>query len=212
MNELDALRLFNYSDYPSCNDIKPGHMLIIDLSDTINLRKKQMIVAYFSKKLFNFRRAGRIPPFVEVIEEAHQFAPEGAKREAAISRYILETIAREGRKFYASLCLVSQRPIQLSTTVLSQANTHLILRVTNPYDLDHIGRSSEGITRQTLDTISTLKVGECLIVGEAINYPVFARIRKRESPEPPHARSLEEYAEEYEKMLKIRKKDIKTFV
>ena len=210
--ELKHLRLFNYSDFPACQELKPGKALILDFSDMTNLRKKQAIVAYFSRKYFNLRKNGLIPPYVEIIEEAHQFAPEGVKKEGALSKGILRTIAREGRKFYASLCLISQRPIQLCTTILSQANTHFIMRVTNPYDLKHIGESSEGITKRTLDTISRLRVGEGLIVGEAVNFPVFVKVRDRKSCPPDHSRKLEEYAAEYESKVTQKSKDAETFM
>lgn len=213
IEELDNLNIFGKTGYPDIKGyIRPGHAVILDISSIINMKAKQIIVTYISRKLFNLRRQGLIPPYVEVIEEAHNFVPEGVKEENALSRNIIETIAREGRKFYASLCLITQRPIQLSTTVLSQCNTHLILRVTNPYDLDHIGKSSEGITRETLNTISSLRVGEALIVGEAVNYPLFIKIRERISAEPKHALSLDKAAKKFEKELMDKVKDISGFI
>jgi len=212
LNDLKFLRLFNFSDYPGCSELKPGHAVILNLSDITSLRKKQTIVAYFSNQLFYLRKRGLVPPYIEVIEEAHQFAPEGTARESDITGPILRTIAREGRKFYASLCLISQRPIQLSTTVLSQCNTHFIYRITNPYDLDHIGKSSEGISRQTLDTISSLRVGEGLIVGEAVNFPVFVKIRKRKTEDHGGAPELQPYAIDYENKITEKSKDAEAFM
>ena len=119
---------------------------------------------------------------------------------------IIQKIAREGRKFHASLCLISQRPIQLSTTALSQCNTHIILRVTNPYDLEHIGKSSEGLTRDVMDTISSLRVGEALIVGEAVNYPLFVRVRPRQSRPSEHSIDMEAAAIRYMSSSKRRRR------
>ena len=212
INELKFLKLFNYSDFPATSELAQGQALILDLSDITYLRKKQTIVSYFSRQLFDMRRKGLVPPYVEIIEEAHQFAPETASKENNIAGPILKTIAREGRKFYASLCLISQRPIQLSTTILSQCNTQLIFRITNPYDLDHIGKSSEGISRQTLDTISSLRVGEGLIVGEAVNFPVFVSVRERKSKPPSHSVKLQDYAVKYEKTMGQKDEDIKAFM
>ncbi|RLG70104.1 MAG: hypothetical protein DRO11_06705, partial [Methanobacteriota archaeon] len=56
----------------------------------------------------------------------------------------------------------------------------------------------EGITRETLNTISSLPVGEALVVGEAVNHPIFVRVRKRRSPEGRYGISLEEAARRYE--------------
>ncbi|MFH1256033.1 MAG: DUF87 domain-containing protein [Candidatus Diapherotrites archaeon] len=118
---LEELYLFGKTDLPSLADlVKPGQLTVLDFSDIVNMKKKQVIVAYFAKKLFEERRRRAIAPFLLVVEEAHQFAPSQAKEEYAISKGIIETIAREGRKFGASLCLISQRPINLSTTALSQ--------------------------------------------------------------------------------------------
>ena len=162
--------------------------------------------------MFHNRREKKIPPFLLVLEEAHQFVPEKTSREEAISRSIIRTIAREGRKFGASLCLISQRPIQLDTTTLSQCNTHLILRITNPYDLKHIGESSEGLDSRSLEIITSLRVGEALIVGEATNAPLFFRIRPSNSAESRHEKSLEKAAEEFEENRKEIEKEVKEFL
>ncbi|MFH1977724.1 MAG: ATP-binding protein [Candidatus Aenigmatarchaeota archaeon] len=213
LDRLKRLKIFDSIDDPSVNSLAvQGELSVVDLSDTTNMKKKQIIVSRIAKKLFDARRAGKIPPFVLIIEEAHQFAPEKMKREEALSRGILTTIAREGRKFGASLCLISQRPKQLSTTALSQCNTQIILRITNPYDLKHIEESSEGITRDVLDRISSLKVGTGLIVGEAVNFPMFINVRKRESKESEKSKNLETSAIEFYKTNKQKQQDAKEFL
>jgi DNA helicase HerA-like ATPase len=213
LEELRMTGLFGASDYPPMDElVRQGGLSVIDLSETTNLRKKQVIAAYLARKLFNARRNGIVPPYLLLVEEAHQFIPEQAGREAAISRGILTTMAREGRKFHASLCLISQRPIQLATTALSQCNTHIILRVTNPYDLDHIGKSSEGITSPVLKQISGLPVGTGLIVGEAVNSPLFVQIRSRKSRPSDRGMPLEQAAAEYQKRVKQKIKDAEEFM
>ena len=207
------MNVFDTVDVPNLNKLAvQGELSVVDLSDTTNLRKKQLIVSHIAKKLFNARRKGLIPPFVLIVEEAHQFVPEGAKKEDALSRGIIMTIAREGRKFGASLCLISQRPKMLSTTALSQCNTQIILRITNPYDLKHIEESSEGITRDVADRISSLKVGTGLVVGEAVNFPLFVKIRKRLSKESGKGASLEILAEEYHHEQEKKRQDAKEFI
>ena len=199
IDNLREMRLFGKTDNPSIPDlIKSGNLTIVDLSNLIDLRKKQVIVSYFAQRLFYERRNKTVPPFLLVLEEAHQFCPQWAKEETAISRNIIRTIAREGRKFGACLCLVSQRPVQLDTTALSQCNTHVILRITNPYDLKHISESSEGLDSKSVEMITSLRVGEALIVGEATHFPVFFKVRKRKSAESRHEISLEKAAADFE--------------
>ena len=120
----------------------------------------------------------QIPPFLLIVEEAHQFCPEAAISKA-LTKHIIETIAREGRKFMACLCLISQRPKRLSTTALSQSNSKMILNIKNPYDLKHLMDSSEVITKEYANMISSLGVGEMLLMGNAVNYPIFIDVRER---------------------------------
>ncbi len=176
---LDDTGLFGKDAVPEVkNIVRPGKITLIDLSDFISLKKKQIVVSHIIGELLYHRRQGKIPPFLLVLEEAHQFCPE-SRKELALPKSRIETIAREGRKFHALLCLITQRPVRLSTTVLSQCSNQVILKMTNPYDLDHVGRSSEGIDRPALDTITTLEVGEALFVGETVAVPTFVKIRRR---------------------------------
>lgn len=180
--------------------VRPGRALVFNLAQILSVKKRQMVVNYFLSRLFKLRREGAICPFVVIVEEAHQLCPEGKAADYALSRGIIETVAREGRKFFAQLCLISQRPVKLSTTALSQCNTHVILRVVNPYDLDHIKASSEFLTRDAMKLISTLPVGECLVVGSAVNYPVFVQVRRRHTTDPTLDRRLEDVARKYEEI------------
>ncbi len=198
--ELNLLRLISQSkENPKLRQqVLPGEMLVIDLSDLDDMRKKKLIVSYIANRLFKLRAKNEIPPTFLLVEEAHNFAPEKAKAVYNPSKSIIEKIAREGRKFGLALGVVSQRPVNLSTTTLSQCNTHLLLRVTNPNDLKHIGESSEGIDQRMLRSITSLKVGEGILVGEAVRYPIFLEIRDRKSRKMEKGRPLHEQAINYE--------------
>ena len=194
---LENTRLFGAAENPDLKNIlKPGKITIFDLSDFTSIKLKQMIVSYILFRIFDMRKKNEVPPTTIILEESHQFAPE-ARLDQAISRSIIETIAREGRKFFTSLILVSQRPVKLSTTALSQCNTHIIMRILNPYDLDYIGRSSEGIDRSTMNSITSLGVGEAIVVGNAVNHPIFVKVRKRKTS-TLETKTLEESARNFE--------------
>jgi len=179
LSELERLNLFGPLENPILkNLIKKGKLIIFSLQSEINLRKKQIIVDYIFNRLFYLRRMEKIPPILFIVEEAHQLCPE-ASQSTAISKKIIETIAREGRKFMACLCLISQRPKKLSTTALSQMNSKMVLNIKNPYDLKHLMDSSEAITKEHANMISSLGVGEMLLMGNAVNYPIFINVRER---------------------------------
>ncbi len=194
LRQMNSMDVFGKTDSPNAGDLEPGKLNIIDLSEMIDHRKKQVITAYFGRRFFRLRRQGSVPPFLMLVEEAHNFAPEA---QPAPSRTVIEKIAREGRKFHASLGLISQRPVRLSTTALSQCNTKFILRVTNPNDLEHISQSSEGITSEVKNQIPGLKTGEVIVIGEAVNYPTFIDVRERRSKKSDSGDSLDAALEEW---------------
>ncbi len=215
LSELKFLRLFGLADYPAVKElIKPGKLVVFDLSGLIDQKRKQVIVSYFSQKLFKFRQEEKIPPVLLIIEEAHNFAPSQTAKGNAIARSIINKIAREGRKFGLSLCLVSQRPVQLSTTALSQLNSFLIFRVTNPYDIDHISKSCESIDSDIAGHITTLAVGEGILFGEAVNQPVFIAVRRRNTSQGRKGAGLEELARKFEEGAKreVSAQDVEAFV
>lgn len=209
LNQLESMGVFGKTDAPSARELEPGKLNIIDLSDSINHQKKQIITGYFGKRFFMLRRQGRIPPFLLLVEEAHNFAPEAAP---SPSRTVIEKLAREGRKFHASLGLISQRPVRLSTTALSQCNTKFILRVTNPNDLEHISQSSEGITSSVKGQIPGLKTGEAITIGEAVNYPTFIDVRERKSKESSSGEGLEDALEDWREEEEQRDEDAEAFM
>ncbi len=194
---LQRTFLFSFQSTPNIDEfIEPGQITIVDLSGIQNIRSRQIITHYLLGNLYYKRMNGEIAPTLFIIEEAHQFCPENGR---SICKRIIETIAREGRKFYASLCLISQRPVNLSVTALSQCNSNLIMRIRNPYDQDFIGRISEGIDRAALKSLPDLEIGEALIVGEVVNYPTFLRIRRRIYQSNDPQLSLDEKAEQFKK-------------
>ena len=207
--ELDRQTMFSATEaIPDfTEDIKQGNLLILDLNGVIDQSKRNLIVQYVSKELFKRRRENSIPPSLLILEEAHNFAPNDERKEKVLARSILDTIAREGRKFGLALCVITQRPVGLSSTLLSQCNTHIILRVTNPNDQKHISDSAEGIDSRTLSSITSLKTGQGIIVGSAVNSPVFLKVREKRATTDIKSESLEEMAARYEKERKEREEE-----
>ncbi|TDA25366.1 MAG: ATP-binding protein, partial [Archaeoglobi archaeon] len=83
-----------------------------------------------------------------------------------------------GRKFGIGIGIVSQRPKKISDDILSQCNTKIILRIIEPSDQKYIQQASEQISEDLLTDISSLGVGEAIIVGPAVKIPVAVKIRK----------------------------------
>ncbi len=136
----------------------------------------QSIVTYkLLHDLFELRKVGRVPPLFLILEEAHNFCPE---KEVIVSSKIIRTIASEGRKFGLGLCAITQRPARVDKNVLSQCNTQMILKITNPNDLKAVSHA-EGMTEGIEKEITNLNPGTSLILGQGM--PIFVDIRVRKT-------------------------------
>lgn len=182
-NLLNSLEQIERSGLFSDNPVELESLVQKREATVINLKAvepepAEITVYMLAKKLFDLRKKNRIPPFLMVIEEAHNFAPEKGF-EQALSNDILRKIASEGRKFGLGIGVISQRPARIDKNVLSQCNTQFILRVTNPNDLKAISKSFEGVTSEVESMIKSLPPGVAFVLGN--EYPVMTDVRTRKS-------------------------------
>ncbi len=182
---ITSLEMLRESGIFEGTPVHPSDLVKKDTVSVINLRGiqpeiQEIVVARLLIDTFEERKRGRLPPLLVLLEEAHSFAPERSFGVTAASR-IVRTIASEGRKFGMGLCVVSQRPARIDKSVLSQCNTQIILKVTNPNDLRAISQSIEGFSQGLEEEIMQLQPGVALVVGEAVEQPIFVDIRVKRS-------------------------------
>jgi hypothetical protein len=117
-------------------------------------------------------------PVVLVLEEAQNYIqqPHSADEES-ISRVVFERIAREGRKYGLSLVVSSQRPSELSKTVLSQCNSFIVHRLQNPEDIRYFKEIVPGIYGPLLEQLPALAPQTALVLGECVPAPALVKIR-----------------------------------
>jgi hypothetical protein len=157
--------------------IEQGKTTIINLKG-VSPDIQQMIVKRLASVAFEMRKKDAIPPMMMVVEEAHNYCPQGG---VVISSKSLATIASEGRKFGLGLMVISQRPAKVDKNVLSQCGTQIILKVTNPNDVKAISQSIEGLTSGMTDDIQTMPIGMAMVVGAGLESPLLVEVRPRES-------------------------------
>ncbi|HWP60976.1 MAG TPA: DUF87 domain-containing protein [Candidatus Acidoferrales bacterium] len=118
-------------------------------------------------------------PVVLVLEEAQNYIqqPRFAEEES-IARVVFERIAREGRKYGLSLVVASQRPSELSKTVLSQCSSFIVHRLQNPEDLRYFKEIVPGIYGPMLEQIPALAPQTALVLGECVPAPALVKIRE----------------------------------
>lgn len=124
-------------------------------------------------------------PILLVCEEAHQYIPRDTDEAHQGSRKAMERIAKEGRKYGVGLCIVSQRPGELSETVLSQCANYICMRISNPDDQAYVRKLMPEGEQNMADTLTSLARGEALIMGEASPLP--ARFKVNPPDPPPHS-------------------------
>ena len=147
------------------------NITVIDLSG-IPFEIVEIVVSVLSRLIFDFNfwnKQKRECPLCIVYEEAHNYIP---RNRSSIAKMSVERIAKEGRKYGVSLIVVSQRPSELSETVLSQCNNFISLRVTNPDDQNYVKKLVPDQNAELMNMLSILRRGEALIIGEAVVMPV----------------------------------------
>ena len=159
---------------------------IFDLSLVAN-DVLENVTALLGRILFDFavRSQPRAEyPLLLVLEEAHRFIPSrqdpagGSGRSAAV----FERIAKEGRKFGLSLLLASQRPSELSETVVAQCGTVIAHRLTHEADQSLLRHATALSSRALLDQLPSLAQQHALVTGVSTGVPVAVRIRDVENP------------------------------
>ena len=126
------------------------------------------------------QEGGRERPLLVVLEEAHVYLSSQSKSRAATAA---RRIAKEGRKYGVGLMLVSQRPSEVDSTILSQCGTVIALRLTNDSDRAQVTSCASDNLKGLFSMLPVLPTGEALIVGEAVNMPIRAILDR-----PPEGR------------------------
>lgn len=176
IQSLRRLRVFSRSGVPLTKIIKPYHAAIMDLSGLSNV-SIDYIVSRLLRDVFEAVSTDEFnyPVFV-VVEEAHNFVPP---KDFTYSANIIRRIAQEGRKFGVFLILISQRPGRIHPDSLSQCNSQIVLKITNPQDQTAIEQSSERLSADLINDLPGLNVGEAVVVGDITRTPVMVKIRSR---------------------------------
>jgi len=135
-------------------------------------------------------------PIWLVCEEAQQYIPRGDDSRYREARRTFEHISKAGRKYGVGLCIVSQRPHEVSETVLAQCGTFLCLRIANPDDQRYLRDMVPDSARGTFSAITSLSRGEVVAMGAAVPMPV--RFQMNLPNPPPNSQDVD-FAEKWSK-------------
>lgn len=181
-NDLNTIlrKILGYDD--------KSNVSIIDLS-SLPFEVVSIVVSIISRLIFDFSyykiksTGNNDTPYMIVYEEAHKYVPKNNESKFKNTRMAVERIAKEGRKYGISSMIVSQRPSELSSTVFSQCNNFIVMRLTNPEDQSYVKRLLPEAVVSYGDALSSLEQREALLVGDAVSTPCIVNI-KEASPTP----------------------------
>ncbi|MCK8606702.1 ATP-binding protein [Apilactobacillus ozensis] len=172
-------KIFSVTDFSSTDDfidniVTKYQLTNFDLSH-IDDSSAEVILRVISKMLLEFQKNNKhnkkLYPINIIIEEAHRYIYS----KADFSFDIFERIAKEGRKFELLLGISSQRPSELSKTVVSQCSNFIVHRIQNPDDLYYISKMIPNANREIMNRLTYLNTGSALIFGSSINIPTLTR-------------------------------------
>lgn len=181
-NATEYTNLETYISNLIMNNNKRSQIINVNL-EGVDDNLAKVIVKILSKMLFDFAksRTDRASiPFHLFIEEAHRYVVKD--NDVFLLGYnIFERIAKEGRKYGIMLDLVSQRPVEISDTVVSQMSNFLILKMTHPKDLEYIEKMLPNISGDVIDKLNSLQAGTLVAFGSAFKIPLLI---KMDMPDP----------------------------
>jgi DNA helicase HerA-like ATPase len=168
-----------------------ANVTVLDLS-AVPFDIHPTVTAQVGRLAFEFNfwnpRCREFPLFL-ICEEAHAYIPREGGTTLKGTRRSFERIAKAGRKYAVGLCVVSQRPHELSETVLAQCSSYICLRISNPDDQEYVRAMVPDSARGILESLTSLAQGEAIALGEAVPMPV--RFRVTMPDPPPNAQDID---------------------
>ena len=184
LTESEQGGFFAKTNFASIRDyiesiVGDNQLLNIDIS-SLDDTATEVITKVFSKMLFDYIRSlspRNSMPINLILEEAHRFVRTDMDY-GVLSYNIFERIAKEGRKYGLLMGISSQRPSELSKTVVSQCSNFIIHKIQNPDDIQYISRMVPYVNQGIIDRITYLRRGYALVFGTAINLPTLTMFDK----------------------------------
>lgn len=190
----------------------PERLAILDLSNvpfevmdiTVGLITRFVYDSMFWGR--NEEYTGKHRPLLIAFEEAHSYL---GKNDTVYARSAVEKIFKEGRKFGLGAMVISQRPSELSETILAQVGTFVAMRLTNSSDQSIVKAMAPDNMNSLINLLPSLRIGEAVVVGEAINIPSRVKL-PLQSPRPDSADPA--LVDEWTKKYNFSVEDYKTVV
>lgn len=190
--ERDIAKLFDFPDQDKDSDFwNNNNIVVINLSN-INLDSRKMIPMLVARKLYIEHKAKREEDLTYlniIVDEAHNILSYQSNRESETWKdyrlEVFEEIIKEGRKYGVFMTIASQRPSDISSTMISQLHNYFIHRLVNEHDIEMINRTISYLDKVSVESLPILSTGVCVIAGLLAEMPIIVQIDKIEDANKP---------------------------
>ena len=180
----EFITLENYIKRLQIKDNMKCQIVNFNLED-VDDRFARSIVKIFGRLFLRYTRSlsdRATFPIHMILEEAHRYVIENDDKKI-LGYNIFERIAKEGRKYGLIMDLITQRPTELSSNVISQCANFIIFKINHPQDLDYIAASVPNMSEDIVEKQKTLQPGTCIAFGKIFKIPMIVKMEKA-NPEP----------------------------
>ena len=192
--EKDIGKVLTFDD--NANVWDGNNIVVVDISD-VNVDTKKRIPLLISNKLYNeHKKLGRNEGHLNIIvDEAHNILSYQSTRESEEWKdyrlEVFEEIIKEGRKFGVFMTIASQRPSDISSTIISQLHNYFIHRLVNQHDIEQVNNTISYLDKVSVESLPILATGVCVVAGQLADMPVVVKIDRIEDENKPDNETLD---------------------
>lgn len=192
-NEKNIAKVFSFGDKDVSSFWDDSNVVVINLND-VNTDAKKMIPLLLTKKLYseykrNHEREDNDEYLNIIVDEAHNILSYQSMRESEEWRdyrlEVFEEIIKEGRKFGVFMTIASQRPFDISPTIISQLHNYFIHRLVNDNDIKQVSNNISYMDKVSVESLPILSTGVCVVAGQITEMPIIVKISRIEDENKP---------------------------
>lgn len=188
----DVQKVFTVSETP----LQESNIEIISLVD-LNITMRKLLPMLVCKQSYEKQKKSErgTKTLHIIVDEAHNILSQVSERESNVWKdyrlEVFEEIIKEGRKFGVFLTIASQRPADISPTLISQLHNYFLHRLVNNEDIKAIGKTIAFLDHSSYEMIPILPQGACIITGTALNFPVVVQVDLLDKDKQPDSQTVD---------------------
>ena len=197
-NEKNIEKVFRFGNANATSFWNDSNVVIINLND-VNTDTKKLIPLLLTNKLYSDYKGKRGQDKNDeylniIVDEAHNILSRQSVRESEEWKdyrlEVFEEIIKEGRKFGVFMTIASQRPSDISPTIISQLHNYFIHRLVNDKDIEQVNNTISYLDKVSVESLPILSTGVCIVAGQMTEMPIVVKINRIENENKPQNETI----------------------